>query len=261
MEPFLFNLVDVHDEAFWDDIRAREVNALKHEKFPLHLPERTFCMRFFVRSNVLRPKNAQTLGFVIAAIVSFTATAVEAHSGTGLVGGFQSGFTHPFKGLDHALAMIAVGLWGAILGRPLVIVLPVVFPAMMAVGGVCGMLGLPVPPIELGIAGSVIVLGGAIACAFKPHALVAIVLVAILALFHGYAHGQELPSAADPYGYSVGFVLATGLLHLLGVGVGHLVLEKGGLPTLRSMGAVIALVGVWFALKTELIASLAQQAL
>lgn len=218
-------------------------------------------MRFFVRSNVLRPKNAQTLGFVIGAIVSFTATVVQAHSGTGLVGGFQSGFLHPLNGLDHALAMIAVGLWGAILGRPLVIVLPVVFPAMMAVGGVCGMLGLPVPPIELGIAGSVIVLGGAIAFSLKPHALVAIVLVAIFALFHGYAHGQELPSAADPSGYSVGFVLATGLLHLIGVGVGYVVLEKSGLPILRFMGAAIALIGVWFALKTELITTLVQQAL
>ena len=170
----------------------------------------------------------------------------QAHDGTGLVGGFQSGFLHPLGGPDHMLAMVAVGLWGAILGRPLVIALPVVFPAMMAVGGVMGIVGLPMPPIELGIGLSVLVLGSVLALGLKPRAWVAVLLVAVFALFHGYAHGQELPSAADPTGYSVGFVLSTGLLHLVGVGVGYLLAQVAGLKAVRALGGPIALAGVWF---------------
>ena len=169
-----------------------------------------------------------------------------AHDGTGLVGGFVSGFLHPLNGLDHLLAMVAVGLWGGILGRPLVVALPVVFPAMMAVGGVLGILSIPVPPVELGIATSVFVLGAVIAAQWRPPIWAAVLLVAVFALFHGYAHGQELPSAADPTGYSVGFVLSTGLLHLLGVGIAYGIERAAGRDALRVLGALIALAGIWF---------------
>lgn len=187
--------------------------------------------------------------FLAVALSVFPGPAL-AHDGTGLVGGLVSGFLHPLAGPDHMLAMVAVGLWGAVLGRPLVIVLPVVFPAMMAVGGVLGILGLPMPPVELGIAASVVVLGSVIALALKPANWVAITLVAVFAIFHGYAHGQELPSAADPVGYSVGFVTSTGLLHMAGIGIGYLAARTAGLTVVRWLGGAIALTGAWFLVKS-----------
>jgi urease accessory protein len=174
------------------------------------------------------------------------ADPAAAHAGTGLSGGFVSGFGHPFTGSDHLLAMFSVGLWGACLGRPLIFALPVIFPSVMAGGAVLGMLGVPVPPVELGIALSVLVLGGCIACSLKAPVWVASVIVATFAVFHGYAHGRELPSAADPIGYSVGFVLATGLLHVLGVAVGFLNNRPIGVVATRGMGAAIGCMGVWF---------------
>ena len=169
-----------------------------------------------------------------------------AHTGTGLPGGFASGFRHPFSGLDHLLAMVSVGLWGAFLGRPLIYLLPVIFPTVMAGGAVLAMIGLRLPPVEIGIALSVLVLGACIALAVKAPVWVASLIVATFALFHGYAHGMELPSAADPVGYSVGFVLATGLLHVLGIGIGTLNTRPGGLVVTRSAGGLIAVTGAWF---------------
>lgn len=169
-----------------------------------------------------------------------------AHSGTGLAGGFVSGFLHPLTGFDHLLAMVSVGLWGAFLGRPLIVVLPVLFPAVMAVGGVLGMAGVPMPPVELGIALSVLVLGGMIAFAVRAPIWLASLLVAFFAIFHGYAHGKELPSAADPVGYSVGFVLSTGLLHIIGITIGLLADRPGGRKVVRAIGAAIAAIGAAF---------------
>ena len=177
------------------------------------------------------------------------ANTAAAHDGTGLVGGFVSGFLHPLNGPDHMLAMVAVGLWGAILGRPLLVALPVVFPVMMAVGGVLGIIGVPMPPVEIGIGASVLVLGGAIAFGWKPTVWVAVLLVAVFAVFHGYAHGQELPSAADPVGYSVGFVLSTGLLHVVGILIGMMAERVGGLRVIKGLGGMIGLAGVWFLIK------------
>ena len=183
-------------------------------------------------------------GIVTAALCA--AAPALAHSGTGLAGGFVSGFTHPLGGIDHLLAMVSVGLWGAFLGRPLIILLPVIFPAVMALGGVLGMADVRLPPVEIGIALSVLVLGGMIAGAVRAPVWVACTLVAVFAIFHGYAHGKELPSAADPIGYSVGFVLATGLLHVAGIGLGLLNDRPGGAVVTRGMGVGIALTGVWF---------------
>jgi len=167
-----------------------------------------------------------------------------AHVGTGLPGGFVSGFRHPFSGIDHLLAMISVDVWGAFLGRPLIYALPVVFPAMMVVGAILGMFVVPLPPVELGIALSVVVLGGCIALSLRAPVWAASIIVAVFAVFHGYAHGKELPSAADPVSYSAGFVLATGLLHVAGIGLGLLNDLPNGVVATRSMGAVIAAVGI-----------------
>jgi urease accessory protein len=180
----------------------------------------------------------------IAAV--FIGGAAEAHMGTGLAGGFVSGFKHPLTGLDHLLAMISVGLWGAFLGRPLIHALPVIFPAVMVGGAVLGMLNVAMPPVEVGIALSVLMLGGCIAFSVKAPIWAASLIVATFAVFHGYAHGKELPSAADPIGYSVGFVLATGLLHVLGIGLGFLKDRTGGVIAIRGLGALIGASGVWF---------------
>jgi urease accessory protein len=192
-----------------------------------------------------------TTTLLITTLVSLTLLCgqADAHTGTGLPGGFASGFRHPFSGLDHLLAMVSVGLWGAFLGRPLIYLLPVIFPAVMAGGAVLAMIGLRLPRVEIGIALSVLVLGACIAFAVKAPVWVASVIVAAFALFHGYAHGIELPSAADPVGYSVGFVLATGLLHVLGIGIGTLNDRPGGLVMTRSAGGTIAVIGAWFLYK------------
>jgi urease accessory protein len=175
--------------------------------------------------------------------------SVLAHSGTGLAGGFGSGIRHPFTGVDHLLAMVSVGLWGSFLGRPLVFALPVIFPVVMVVGAVMGMLVVPLPPVEIGIALSVAVLGGCIALSLKAPVWVASLIVAIFAIFHGYAHGKELPSAADPIGYSLGFVLATGSLHVLGIAIGFLNHRPVGVRVTRTCGVLIAGAGVWFLYK------------
>ena len=158
----------------------------------------------------------------------------------------MAGIAHPFAGLDHLLAMVSVGLWGAFLGRPLIVLLPVLFPAVMALGGALAIAGAVIPPVEIGIAVSVLVLGILIAGAVRAPIWLACGIIAGFAIFHGYAHGQELPSAADPIGYSVGFVFATGLLHLAGIALGLLNTQPGGVWVTRGAGALIAASGAWF---------------
>ncbi len=167
-------------------------------------------------------RGSRSAWVVAAGLGSLLPIPAKAHMGTGLPGGFESGFIHPFSGIDHLLAMVSVGLWGAFLGRPLIYVLPVIFPAMMVAGAVMGMFVVPLPPVEVGIALSVLVLGGCIALSIRAPAWAACGVVAIFAVFHGYAHGKELPSAADPVATALGFVLATGLLHVFGICLGFL---------------------------------------
>jgi urease accessory protein len=181
-----------------------------------------------------------------AVVESLLSNPAAAHLGTGLPGGFLSGFEHPLSGLDHLLAMVSVGLWGAFLGRPLIYVLPVVFPGLMVAGAIMGMFVVPLPPVQVGIALSVLVLGGCIALSAKAPIWAATLIVALFAVFHGYAHGKELPSAADPLNYSAGFVLATGLLHVSGISLGFLNDRPRGLLATRSLGGVIAAAGAWF---------------
>jgi urease accessory protein len=169
-----------------------------------------------------------------------------AHVGTGLAGGFVSGFEHPLTGFDHLLAMMCVGLWGAFLGRPLIYALPVLFPVVMVLGAALGMFAVRLPSVEVGVALSVLVLGTCIAMSFRAPVWLACTVVGTFAIFHGYAHGRELPSAADPVGYSAGFVLATGTLHVVGIGIGFLNERPGGIALTRSLGGVIGMVGAWF---------------
>lgn len=179
----------------------------------------------------------------------FASTSADAHVGTGLAGGFPMGFAHPLTGLDHLLAMVSVGVWGAVLGRPLIYTLPVVFPAVMVVGAILGMWAIPLPSVELGIALSVLVLGTCISLSIRAPGWVASLIVGTFAVFHGYAHGTELPSAADPIGYSVGFVLATGLLHVLGICIGLLNERPTGTVVMRGLGGLIGVAGAWFLLR------------
>ena len=175
-----------------------------------------------------------------------TVSPVLAHSGEGYGGGFVAGFTHPILGWDHVAAMVAVGLWGAFLGPPAIWVLPVVFPLVMALGAVAGILGLPVPGVETGIALSAVVLGLMIVFALKPAIWVAAVIVGAFAVFHGYAHGTELPATVNAFAYAVGFVISTGLLHLIGIAFGLLVKWPAGRVAVRGAGGLISLAGVAF---------------
>jgi len=176
----------------------------------------------------------------------FASSAALAHSGDGANGGFGAGFMHPILGWDHVVAMVAVGLWGAFLGRPAIWVLPVVFPLVMAFGGALGVIGVPLPAVETGIAASAIVLGCMVALAARPPLWVAAVIVGIFAIFHGHAHGTELPASANPLAFSLGFVIATGMLHVCGIAFGLLVRWPYGKLVVRLCGGAIAAVGVGF---------------
>ena len=161
-------------------------------------------------------------------------------------GGFAGGFAHPLLGLDHVVAMVAVGLWGAFLGPPAIWLLPITFPMVMALGGAIAILGVPVPGVEIGIAASAIVLGGMIALAARPPLVIAALIVGAFAVFHGHAHGAELPPGTDAVAFSVGFVMATGLLHLAGIAFGLLTRWPAGRIGVRVAGVGIALVGAAF---------------
>ena len=170
-----------------------------------------------------------------------------AHVGQGdISGGFLAGLEHPVFGLDHVVAMVAVGIWGAQLRAPAIWVLPVTFPLVMSFGGILGGLGVPIPGIEIGIAVSAIVLGAMIAFVVRPQLWVAGVIVGVFAIFHGYAHGAELPESANAISYAMGFVIATGSLHALGILIGVINKWKAGEKCLRAGGVLISLCGAYF---------------
>lgn len=195
------------------------------------------------------PKNRNTwLAPCILLLFALQSTA-DAHYVTGSAGGFLSGFTHPLTGLDHIVAMVGVGLWGAFLGGRAMWMLPVVFPVVMAFGGAIGVLGMPLPGVEIGIALSGIVLGAMVALAAKPPLWVAAVIVGIFAIFHGHAHGTELPESVNAMTFAIGFVVSTGLLHLSGIAFGLLVKWPWGLIAVRAGGVVISLIGFAFLFK------------
>lgn len=187
-----------------------------------------------------------TARWSLGALLLLTPFSLRAHTEGGAVGGLISGFTHPLTGLDHMVAMVAVGLWGAFLGRRAMWTLPVVFPVVMALGGALGVVGLPLPAVETGIALSGVVLGLLVACAAKPPLWVCGVVVGAFGLFHGHAHGTELPHSANALAYAVGFVVSTGLLHLAGIALGLLAHWPWGRVVVRVGGGVIAAVGCGF---------------
>lgn len=169
-----------------------------------------------------------------------------AHVESGQAGGFLSGLSHPVSGLDHVIAMVAVGLWGAQLGMPALWVLPVAFPMMMAFGGMLGLIGIPLPGVEIGIAVSAVVLGVLVLGQVRLLLPAAIALVGFFAVFHGHAHGTELEPGQNAMLYSLGFVIATGLLHAAGIGIGLIHRWDLGRAALRGAGALVMAGGLYF---------------
>ena len=190
------------------------------------------------------PKHRQIVaGALLTALWTQPALA---HILQGEAYGFVTGFLHPISGADHVLAMVAVGLWGAQLGAPAIWVLPVAFPLVMAMGGMLGFLGVSIPGVEYGIAASAIVLGAAVAFELRPSLVIAALVVGGFAIFHGHAHGTELPPGQSALLYSMGFVIATGCLHAVGIGIGTVHRRSWGRQLLRVAGTVVAAGGVFF---------------
>ena len=174
------------------------------------------------------------------------AAPAHAHVEKGSAAGFLAGLRHPVTGLDHVIAMVCVGLWGAQLGPPAVWLLPVTFPLVMAFGGFLGLVGVPLPGVEVGIALSAILLGLAVAREAEPPLWAAAALVAFFAIFHGHAHGTELPPGQSGILYSIGFVIATGCLHATGIAIGLVHRWGAGRVALRVAGVLVALAGCVF---------------
>jgi urease accessory protein len=184
-----------------------------------------------------------------AALASIALFADEAlaHTGAGPVAGLTAGLSHPIGGLDHVLAMVAAGILAAQLGGRAIWLVPAAFVAMMAAGGLLGVAGVAVPFIEQGIAGSVVILGFVIALGRRLPLATAVALAGGLAIFHGHAHGTEMPADAAGFAYGAGFVLATALLHAAGMalGIGMRKFGEALAPVaVRIAGGVIASAGL-----------------
>ena len=182
----------------------------------------------------------------LAALAALWPALVWAHAEQGRAEGFLAGLGHPVSGLDHVLAMVSVGLWGAQLGPPAVWLLPVTFPMVMAFGGMLGLMGIPLPGVEVAIALSGVLLGLAVLAEWRPPLWAAALVVGFFAVFHGHAHGAELPAGASALLYSIGFVVATGCLHGVGIGIGTVHRWGWGRVALRAAGCLVALAGAFF---------------
>ena len=188
-----------------------------------------------------------TLRAALAVTATLLPTAAWAHVGHGSTVGFVHGFVHPVTGIDHVLAMVAVGLFAANLGGRALWAVPLSFVSVMAVGGVLGVAGIGVPFVEAGIAISVIVLGLAVALRWQWPVAAAMALVGIFAIFHGHAHGAEMPVDASGLEYGLGFMLATALLHVVGIGLGIGIARFGRIYSPRVIqfgGAAMAVAGL-----------------
>lgn len=183
-----------------------------------------------------------------AAALALLPGAALAHTGHGDTSGFIAGFSHPIGGLDHILAMVLVGVFAWQLGAWAALwLVPATFVLVMAVGGGLGAMGVEVPFVELGIALSIVVLGAVVAAGVKAPVAVAMGIVGLFAIFHGHAHGAEMPESAGGLAYAAGFMLATALLHCAGIAIGFLVGwigERTGPVAVRAAGGLAALVGV-----------------
>ena len=192
------------------------------------------------------PDSAGRLPSVVFLLILLWPVLAFAHIQAGEAGGFTSGLSHPVSGWDHILAMVAVGLWGAQLGMPAIWVLPVAFPMMMAFGGMLGLMGTPLPGVEIGIAVSGVVLGALVLGAVRMPLAAAVFVVAFFAVFHGHAHGTELQAGQNALLYSLGFVISTGLLHATGIGIGLIQRWKLGRKLLRGAGGLVLAGGLYF---------------
>jgi urease accessory protein len=195
----------------------------------ISLPPRKLCMNY-----------KQAFGTLALLLVPALAFAHPGHGDNGLV----AGISHPIGGLDHLLAMLAVGLWAAQQKGAARWALPCTFVGTMLIGGLLGFEGLNLPALESGIAASVLALGLAVALAVRPPLFMAVGATALFALFHGVAHGLELPDMSSPWAYAAGFVAATAALHAAGYAVVRF-LPQAAAPLVRIAGAASAAAGVW----------------
>ncbi len=184
----------------------------------------------------------------LAALLLALPTLAHAHTGAGSTHGLTSGFAHPILGLDHLLAMVAIGLWAAQTGGRALWAIPATFVGVMALGGALGIAGVAVPFIEPGILVSVLLLGLLIALAVRLPLAAALPLVGLFALFHGAAHGDEMPPDASGLTYAAGFLLATAALHAAGIGLGLGFNRLADAPLVRFAGAAIVVTGLTLAL-------------
>jgi urease accessory protein len=182
----------------------------------------------------------RTLGAMALLLTPAIAFAHPGHGDNGLI----AGISHPVGGLDHLLAMVAVGLWAAQQKGAARWALPCTFVGIMLIGGLLGFEGLNLPALESAIAASVLALGLAVALAVRPPLSLAVAATALFALFHGVAHGLELPQMSSPWAYAAGFVVATAALHGLGYAVVR-GLPQAAAPLVRLAGAASAATGVW----------------
>jgi urease accessory protein len=180
---------------------------------------------------------------IATAALFAAATPAFAHLGPGEHGSFTAGFSHPLFGLDHILAMVAVGLWATMIGGRAVWLVPSAFVGTMVAGFALAVAGVPLPFLEPAILASVVVLGLLVAAAVKLPVAAGSALVGLFALFHGHAHGGEL-GTASALPYLVGFAVATALLHGAGIGIGLLLGSRAGTIAVRALGAGTALAGV-----------------
>jgi len=181
-------------------------------------------------------------------VLSCFPVAALAHTGVGATSGFAAGFSHPLAGLDHMLAMIAVGMWAAQLGGRALWLVPMSFVLTMMLGGALGMAHIHLPLVEQGIMVSVLVLGVMVAAAFRLSAPAGALLVAVFAVFHGHAHGTEMPMTAAGLSYGAGFALATAMLHVTGIGFGTALQRFRWARMVRLAGAVIVVSGLYTSL-------------
>jgi urease accessory protein len=185
------------------------------------------------------------LGPIVVSLALFLPSLALAHVGIGDNVGFAHGVGHPLRGVDHVLSMVAVGLWAAQCGGRARWVIPAAFVLVMAFGGAVGTMGILVPFVEQGIVLSVLVLGVLAAVAIRLPLLASALIVGLFAVFHGHAHGVEMPPNASGLAYGAGFVLATAFLHALGFGAVLLARRLGQSNLARISGGVIAVSGVY----------------
>jgi urease accessory protein len=204
-------------------------------------------------SEIFTMKKNQFWQYLVSAIAIalWIPKIASAHTGVGDITGFWHGLEHPISGLDHILAMLAVGLWAAQMGGKALWIVPGAFVTAMVASSVMGHFGLPLPGVEQGILASDVILGLLLLFAARLPLALSAGIVAILAIFHGYAHGAEMPTTASGLAYGFGFIISTTLLHLAGIGIGlgldryqpklqQLLFRIGGAATV--VGAVYVLV-------------------